>query len=514
LASMPALPQLRIPQQPELPDYAGNFERLAQLSNSLQTGQMQRQGMQQEQQLQSLTIQQKQQEVKDQQTLRTLSPNFITKDPSGKVTGYDYDGLFNQAAQSGVSPQTLSTFQKSISEAALAKANVSKAQLENEGTVNSQAFNHLDGLRGIQDPAQRQQAWGSALQWAQQNAGTLKTLNIDPTKLPQQAPDDNGLNLIEASLGMHAQQLADAAKVAKTGKDQADATKSRGVVDPTSPLYAPTPAAVAMGTAPGASQIQAGEAKLAGDKAAAEAKARQPYEMSLARQRQALSQGDPNAAGQLLVNGDATLSELKARGATPEFIARTLFAARKLSNGQYNAQSADAQFSVAKSPANVAFFGSAKSLTDKGGTLDQLAAAAKDIPSSQIPALNSIADWTKAATGSGPLAKYAAIALGSADDYSKVMSGGNGSDTSRMQALNLFKQNLSPEGRAGSIEGVRGSVNSQIVGRIGKNPVLQRMYGDAGGAASPSSLVRARDPQGNLHQAPAGTALPKGWKLE
>lgn len=241
MASQPTLPQLRIPQQPELPDYAGNFDRLAQLSNSLATGQLQRQGMQQEQEMNALNIQQKQQEVKDQQTLRTLSPNFITKDPSGKVSGYDYDGLFNQAAQSGVSPKTLSTFQKSISDAALAKANVSKAQLENEETVNSQAFNHLDGLRDIQDPAQRQQAWGSALQWAQQNAGTLKTLNIDPTKLPQQAPDDNGLSLIEASLGMHAQQLSDAAKKATTYKeksqgDAAAATASTSILK----QYAPS----------------------------------------------------------------------------------------------------------------------------------------------------------------------------------------------------------------------------------------------------------------------------------
>lgn len=29
-----------------------------------------------------------------------------------------------------------------------------------------------------------------------------------------------------------------------------------------------------------------------------------------------------------------------------------------------------------------------------------------------------------------------------------------------------------------------------------------------------SGMIRARDPQGVLHEAPAGTALPKGWKLE
>jgi hypothetical protein len=203
-------------------------------------------------------------------------------------------------------------------------------------------------------------------------------------------------------------------------------------------------------------------------------------------QKQAISQGDPNAAAKLLISGDATLSELKARGSTPEFIASTLTAAHQLSGGQYNAQQADAQFDVAKSPANVAFFGSAKSLTDKGGTLDQLAAAANAIPQNQLPVFNKIEDWTKEAAGKGPLAEYAARVLGVADDYSKVMGGGTGSDSSRLAAANLVAAKLSKEGRDGAISGIRGSVNSQISGRIGNNPVLQRMYGTPSPSAAPA----------------------------
>lgn len=280
------------------------------------------------------------------------------------------------------------------------------------------------------------------------------------------------------------QQQADA----RTLTSQTEQQKLKASMDPTSSLYAPSPASVAMGTAPGAAQIQAGEVKQAGAKAGAEAAARQPYEIALAKQRQALSQGDPNAAGQLLVDGDATLAELKSRGATPDFIARALFAAHGLSGGTYNAQQADAQFDVAKSPANVAFFGSAKSLTDKGGTLDQLEAAGKAIPGGQIPVFNSLADWENAATGSGPIAQYASVALGVADDYSKVMGGGQGSDTSRLQALKLIAPNQSPEQRAAAVEGVRGAVSSQMNSRIGKNPVLQRMYGGSAPVqAQPSS---------------------------
>jgi hypothetical protein len=267
-------------------------------------------------------------------------------------------------------------------------------------------------------------------------------------------------------------------------KDRATIQESQGKADPTSPLYAPSPASVALGTAPGSAQIQAGEVKQAAAKAAAEESARMPGEMRLQAQRQVLQQGDPNAAGQLLVNGDVTLSELKTRGANPQFIEKALQAAHQLSGGKYNAQQADAQFRVAESPAQLAFFGSSKSLTDPGGTLDQLAAAGKDLPGGKFPALNSVADWEKVAAGNGPMAKYASVALGIADDYAKVVGGGVGTDSARLAALNLVPKNASPDARAAAIDGIRGTIHSQMNSRIGANPILKRMYGDDTGASS------------------------------
>jgi hypothetical protein len=225
-------------------------------------------------------------------------------------------------------------------------------------------------------------------------------------------------------------------------------------------------------------------------------------ELANEHQKISISQGNPQLAAQLLVNGDATLSELKARGSTPEFIAKTLDAAHQLSGGKYNSQAADAQFSVAKSPANTAFFGSAKSLTDPGGTLDQLADAAKQIPGGKVPAFNSIADWEKAATGSGPIAKYASLALGVADDYSKVMGGGQGSDSSRLSALHLVDPSQSPDQRAGSISGIRGAVGSQTNSRIGANPIMKRMYGSETPSASSSSATSVTAPNGKTYNFP------------
>lgn len=196
-----------------------------------------------------------------------------------------------------------------------------------------------------------------------------------------------------------------------------------------------------------------------------------------AKQRgiQAAKDGDPKAAGALLASGDAEPNDIKARQ-TPDFYIKAVNEAKKI-NPNFNAPAAQAQFQVAQSPANTAFFGSARSLTDKGGTLDQLIAAGKDIPSGKIPIFNSLADAQKAATGNGPIAKYAAVALSVADDSAKVQGGGTGSDSAREQALKLIPTNASPEARQGAVEGIRGGVNSQIDSRIGGNPVLQRMYG-------------------------------------
>jgi hypothetical protein len=192
---------------------------------------------------------------------------------------------------------------------------------------------------------------------------------------------------------------------------------------------------------------------------------------------QAIADGDPKAAAQLLINGTVAPQQIIS-SRKPAFAQQAFTAAQQMQPG-WNAQKADADFSVAKSPSNVAFFGSAKSLTDKGGTLDQLADAAKDIPANQIPVFNSVADVWKAATGSGPVAKYASILLGVTDDYAKVMGGGQGSDASRSQAVNLVPLKASPEQRAAAIEGIRGAVGSQVNSRIGANPVLRNMYGNS-----------------------------------
>lgn len=527
LSALPAL-DVKTPQQPDLLEKYGQLQQLRGNQQAMQQlaalAPLQQQEAQQSVQSGQLDIQQKQIALKDQQALSAAMqqwgkpPVASSTQPASAdgtapaaptATQPNYDDLIDLAKKNGASFNAIkgiqtyaldmkakaSTIAKDDAQTGASNANALKTKI---GLVNDA----LTGVVNLPDQQLAQGIMAAASDLSQK--GLIDPQHVQQAQaLAQQAQSGDvagarqHLQMQINSTGGFANAITEAQKKLNLEQDQ-------GKTDPTSPLYAPTAASVAMGTAPGAAQIQSGEAKQAGAKAASEAAARQPYEMALARQRQALTQGDPNAAGQLLVNGDATLSELKSRGATPQFIENALTAAHRLSGGKYNAQSADAQFDVAKSPANVAFFGSSKSLTDKGGTLDQLSAAAKDIPGGLIPAFNSIADWEKAATGSGPIAKYAALALGVADDYAKVMGGGQGSDSSRMQALNLVGAKQSPAQREGSISGIRGAVGSQTNSRIGNNPVLGRMYGSpaqsapARPAGVPTSAVW--NPQGNNGQ--------------
>jgi len=485
LGSIP-LPALNIktPQQPDLLEKYSQLQQLRasqqQLAMQQQEAPLRMQALQQQTQLGAGQVQQQQIQLNDQKAMTAAMQDW---------DGKDYTALPSLVIKHGGSATAVMGLKKNIldQQTQIATAAMDNGKAAQANAAATKAHNDLvtGALSPLTDPSQVPDAQlPQALQTTvaslvqqgaldQQHAAAAQKLlqSGDPTQIRQ------GVNMFRKTLMAQSQIQDDALKTAQTAKAAADAKNAAGKIDPTSPLYDPSQSSIALGTAPGAAQIQTNQVQQAGRKAAAEESARMPGEMALAAQRQALSQGDPKTAAQLLVNGDATLSELKARGATPDFIARTLFSAKQLSGGKYNAQAADAQYNVARSEDNVKFFGSANSLIDPGGTLDQLQQAGKNIPHGQLPALNTLADWQKLATGNGPLAHYAATALGVADDYSKVMGGGQGSDTSRLQALNLIKANASDEGRGGAVTGIRDAVVSQTKSRIGNNPVLGRMYG-------------------------------------
>lgn len=493
MASIP-LPALDI-KPPQQPDMMGDVSKLMALKS-----------LQNQQQMQGGQLQLQQQQIKDQQARTKALAGWDGKNPDDLTKSVlHYGGSADAAAQE---QQRILGIRDTASQIALRDAQTGASQVDTIIKKHDQYLGAINSLENVPDEQLHQSVAShidqlipdgsdpQAMQMKQQVQQLLQS-NIPPDQLRQKLDDT------KAQLQGSKEQFVQAQTAAQTAKEKADAAAKTAEKK----WYEDNPSAGAPGVPAETVSLadymrqpqQPGEAKhtpanfdawKATQKEVSEATnpAIQNAKLQLAvrtkRAEQVISQGDPAAAGKLLADGSLTLSELKSRGTTPDFIVQATNAAQKASPG-WNAQKADADFKVASSPSNVAFFGSAKSLTDPGGTLDQLEAAAKDIPDGKIPVFNSVADAYKAATGSGPVAKYASILVGVSDDYSKVMGGGQGSDSSRSQALKLAPTSASPEARHAAVEGIRGAVGSQIKSRIGKNTVLQNMYGEASQTSSP-----------------------------
>ena len=96
-------------------------------------------------------------------------------------------------------------------------------------------------------------------------------------------------------------------------------------------------------------------------------------------------------------------------------------------------------------------------------------------------------------------------AIGVADDYAKVMGGGTGSDTSRLQVLQSFASAHNPQQMQAALDAARGAINSQTRSRIGSNNILQKMYGDniplgptTQSRVVPAGAIPGRDASGNI----------------
>lgn len=223
---------------------------------------------------------------------------------------------------------------------------------------------------------------------------------------------------------------------------------------------------------------------------------------------EAVKEGDPNAAGKLLAGRQTTISELKSRGMTPQFITQSINAALKI-DPNYNAVAEDNFAKTAGSEQNQQFFGNVGSLIAAGGTLDQLAEISKGLSQSDIQALNKVKNWAELQVGVGGISATAAKAVGVADDYAKVMGAGVGSDASRAMVLHIIDPALSPDQRSQSIQAMKDAVKSQADARIGNNPWMKVEYGSL---ANPGGNTGAGNGTNLLPGAvvPPGKTIPAG----
>lgn len=250
----------------------------------------------------------------------------------------------------------------------------------------------------------------------------------------------------------------------------------------------------------------------------AKANIAQQHDVQLAAQKaqanknaeQVATAGDPNVSGQMLYDGTLTLADLKSRGSTPKQITDTVSAAQRIAaanGGKYNASDEIVGEKSLSEPGNQVFFGSARSLVQGGGMLDQLKAAHDALGNTKIPSYNTVKDWRDYQAGQPQLATYRAAVLATADDAAKVMGAGTPTDALRDEFLQVFQNNLNNLGFAGAIEQSRSGIRSQVTGRIGPNRYIQQREGDilAGGdrginfAAPVGATGKARGSDGNMY---------------
>lgn len=435
---------------------------------------LQTQGLQQEVQAKTLANQQQQMQLDSQKKLMEAITTGAFNKYAGVETpdgsGFDGAGAYQDLVKRGVLPSMAGEQVNSLLNIAKNQAEISKTMGQAGEANQNIRIKTLDALSSklgsINDmpSADAAKALAALKQDLVQNPKAYQGLSqLEMAHL--YGADLEHLPAIENLMGLES-------KIADFHKSKSEATSAgQKVISP------------ATGMSPEEESIINKDVKTA--------KLEQPLKLQLTREeqlaRQQAMQGDPNVAGQLLANGALTLTELKTRGSTPQFIEQATLAAQK-QNSNYNPADEVIAEKVAASPGRNAFFGSANSLITKGGTLDQLAEIGKKIPQHDFPVLNKFDDWQKLARGKGPLAEYATKALGVADDYSKVMGGGTGTDASRDAVLKAFAQAASPEMRAGAIEGARSAVLSQRDAAIGHNQFLRRMYGEeVGGKPNPTA---------------------------
>jgi hypothetical protein len=220
MASIP-LPALAI-QPPQNP--IDQYSKILQMKSMLQNQQLQQAalvGANQENQQRAVAMQ-------GQQTLQKLfsSGNYVTKDENGRPTGFDMDKLGQDALARGVPLSMWTDQQNKYYEGVKNKAAAGSAQIAQEKEVNQQAYQIAEGVRSIQDPAQKQTAYQAAIP-------KLQALGVDTSKLPPQYPGDDAVKAFESPLGVHAQMLSDAETQAKTAQAAAkaalDQLKAKGL---------------------------------------------------------------------------------------------------------------------------------------------------------------------------------------------------------------------------------------------------------------------------------------------
>lgn len=243
----------------------------------------------------------------------------------------------------------------------------------------------------------------------------------------------------------------------------------------------------------------AGEAKLAGAKAGAEARAKAAVTSSSLKN----DDGSWNVSSipVKLVEGTMDPSQLSKRSQDYNLKIQQADEYSMAKYGKpFDIAKAASDYTFAKNPQTqntLKYLNSLTGADNKSGNLGALVAQSNRITRTDFPALNDAAAWARLKTGDPAMAAYFTAVTEVADQVAKILQGGgsgNGtSDAKLKQAAELFDKGFSK----GQIVAVADTLRSLLANRkselIGDNRYLQKQYG---ATATPSTQpIYARNPQ-------------------
>jgi hypothetical protein len=545
MGSIP-LPALSIHAPQQQNDPVEQYGRILQLRNMMQLAPLQQQEAQQRVQSGQLELQKAQREQQDQQKMSAVMQDWASPKPAAAAADGtqpqassmpNYDDLLDRTRKAGVSYSTYQALQKQVLDmkdkaSTIAKndAQAGSAQANAIKTKNDMLINAMTGVMQLPD-----EQLVPGLQSAAQQLTQQGVLDPQHAQMASQLAQMADPAKIRAALTSQIAGMGGFNKLLEDAQKKAQAEQTQGKSDPNSIFYDPSAQSVAMGTAPGSKLIQQGQIRLAAAKAGAEQNARIPGELSLAKQKLALGLTDngTNLTGdaylQTLPAGTQAQVKAMANGdiAVPSASARNV-QAQALRNAvlTYDPSYTDARykgkqdFKTKGDAQNVMQLATAMEHADRAISNSADAGFSPAMGNKTIESGTSAKYMQDVEFLTGEVGKLVKNGVLTVDESNKISSGLTSARQSvRDSALKETMDLLGGKSRS-LFQKYKNSTGQDLpVNEFFDQKGQQRLqkYGllEGGAQGAPASgMIRAVDQNGNLHQAPAGTPLPAGWKLK
>lgn len=242
------------------------------------------------------------------------------------------------------------------------------------------------------------------------------------------------------------------------------------------------------------------------------------FEAAKERERQAITDGDPKAAGALLQSGLVSPQELIS-SRKPQFAQRAFDEAIRLGGGVKNPKTgkweggtwsavvAESQYEYAKNPHTQNTLNLLTTMMAPGGSIDIAQKTFNTIPGKiDVKTFNKIVTGGVTQFGGTSTVSFQAAMTSLADEYAQVLQGGAATETTLKQAKDLIQQAYTKTQGAGAFDTIRLDMAARQKGMVRNNPALMAMYPPVASSAPSPAVARPA----NVSQQAVLMSVPGG----